>query len=221
MNNHFISKLVRFILYGLVAVSVVTIFSNIMQIDFMNGLVDGIYSEDTVYTLAEKNDARVELIGGVQAICYLCSMFIIFRWLYVSAKINHLSGIKGLSRGPGWSVGWFFVPFANLVMPYRALKENFRASFNNENWQANKVPYYFPIWWAAFLIQNLCSGASTNMWRSIHASETFSYDLIIQASTLDIVTDVILIINAIFLLKIVNIVSENQKDKEFHLSVTK
>ena len=23
----------------------------------------------------------------------------------------------------GWAIGWFFVPFANLVMPYQAMKE--------------------------------------------------------------------------------------------------
>jgi hypothetical protein len=100
-------------------------------------------------------------------------------------------------------------------MPYRSLKETFNASFNSEEWQNNRVPYDFPIWWATFLIGN---GLSTTSYRmNSELGETYTYEQLNQISYIDIVTDVLLIINAIFLLRIINIIYHNQKDKSFQL----
>ena len=37
-------------------------------------------------------------------------------------------GANDLSISPGWSAGWFFVPFANLVKPFVAVREIWNAS---------------------------------------------------------------------------------------------
>jgi hypothetical protein len=117
MNNHFITKLVKFCLYGLMAACLMTILSNLAQINLMNDFfVDYLYSQDTYDILIEKNDDRVLLIGGVYGILLLSSFPIIGRWFYVSAKINHLSEVKDLEITPGWAVGWYFIPFANLCI---------------------------------------------------------------------------------------------------------
>ena len=216
MNNHLLTKFVKLCLYGLMAVCVINIFSNFMQINLMNDyFVKGLYSEDVFYVLAEKNDSRVAIVSGLYGILLISSYFLIGRWLFVSSKINHLMGVKGLNISPGWSVGWYFIPFANLVMPYRSLKETFKASFNSEKWQNNKVPYDFPIWWATFLIGNGLSNASFRM--DLALGETYTYQELNQISYIDIVADVVLIVNAIFLLRIVNIIYHNQKDKSFQL----
>ena len=38
---------------------------------------------------------------------------------------------SGMEFTPGWAVGWFFVPFANLYKPYQAMAEIYRASDPN------------------------------------------------------------------------------------------
>tara|TARA_B100001057_G_scaffold240019_1_gene240383 strand:+ start:301 stop:861 length:561 start_codon:yes stop_codon:yes gene_type:complete len=177
--------------------------------------VKDLYSEDVFGVLADKNDFRVAIVGVLYAIFLFSSFFLIARWFFVSSKINHLLGVEGLNISPGWSVGWYFIPFANLVMPYRSLKETFKASFNLEEWQNNKVPYDFPIWWATFLIGNILSNASLRM--DLALGETYTYQKLNQISYIDIVTDVVLIVNAVFLLRIVNIIYHNQKDKSFQL----
>jgi|TARA_X000000368_G_C22765822_1_gene594903 hypothetical protein len=177
--------------------------------------VKDLYSEDVFGVLADKNDSRVEIVNGLYAVLIFSSFFLIGRWFFVSSKINHLLGVEGLNISPGWSVGWYFIPFASLVMPYRSLKETFNASFNSEEWQNNRVPYDFPIWWATFLIGN---GLSTTSYRmNSELGETYTYEQLNQISYIDIVTDVLLIINAIFLLRIINIIYHNQKDKSFQL----
>ena len=177
--------------------------------------VKNLYSGDVYYVLAEKNDSRVAIVGGLYAIFLFSSFFLIGRWFFVSTKINHLLGIKELNISPGWSVGWYFIPFANLVMPYRSLKETYKASFNSEEWQNNRVPYDFPIWWATYLIGNVISYFSIRMYSALRG--TYTYEQLSQLSYIDIVADVLLIVNAIFLLRIINIIYHNQKDKSFQL----
>jgi hypothetical protein len=177
--------------------------------------VKDLYSEDVYDVLAEKNDSRVAIVNGLYSIFLFSSFFLIGRWFFVSAKLNHLLGIKELNISPRWSVGWYFIPFANLVMPYRSLKETFKASFNSEEWQNNRVPYDFPIWWATFLIGNGLSNVSLRMYLKL--GETYTHEQLNQISYIDIVADILLIINAIFLLRIVNIIYNNQKDKSFQL----
>ena len=216
MNNHLITKSVKLCLYGLMTVCVINIFSNFMQINLMNDyFVKDLYPEDVFGVLADKNDSRVAIVDSLYLIFLISSWFLIGRWFFVSAKINHLSGIKELKFSPGWSVGWYFIPFANLVMPYRSLKETFKASFNSEEWQNNKVPYDFPIWWATFLIASWLGNISFRMY--LELGETYTYEQLNQISYIDIVTDVLFIVNAIFLLRIVNIIYHNQKDKNFKL----
>ncbi|MDC3150303.1 DUF4328 domain-containing protein [SAR86 cluster bacterium] len=216
MNNHLITKSAKLCLYGLMTVCVINIFSNFMQINLMNDyFVKDLYSEDVFGVLADKNDSRVAIVSGLYAILIFSSFFLIGRWFFVSSKINHLLGVEELNISPGWSVGWYFIPFANLVMPYRSLKETFKASFNSEEWQNNKVPYDFPIWWATFLIGNVLSNASFRM--ELALGETYTYQKLNQISYIDIFSDVLLIVNAIFLLRIINIIYLNQKDKSFQL----
>ena len=216
MNNHLITKSVKLCLYGLMALCFINIFSNFMQINLMNDyFVKDLYSEDVFEVLAERNDSRVQLIGGFFGIFIFASVFLIGRWFFVSAKINHLLGKKGLKVSPGWSVGWYFIPFANLVMPYRSLKETYKASFNSEDWQNTMISYDLPIWWATFLIGNGLSNVSFRMFMDL--GETYTYEALNQISYIDIGADVLLIINAVFLLRIVNTIYSNHKDKNFKL----
>ena len=218
MNNHLITKSVKLCLYGLMTICVINIFSNFMQINLMNDyFVKGLYSEDVFAVLADNNDSRTAIVNGLFLIFLILSYFLIGRWFFVSSKINHLLGVEGLNISPRWSVGWYFIPFANLVMPYLSLKETFKASFNSKEWQNIKVPFDFPIWWATFLIGNGLSNVSLRMNLNLALEETYTYEQLNLISYIDIVADGILIVNAIFLLRIVNIIYLNQKDKNFQL----
>jgi hypothetical protein len=59
---------------------------------------------------------------------------------------------------PGWAVGWFFVPFANLVKPYQAVAEIYRASNPDADpdfWAVSEVPAYLRVWWVSYLASNI------------------------------------------------------------------
>jgi hypothetical protein len=188
-----------------------------MQINLITDYaVKGRYSEDVFSVLADQNDVRARAIGLLFGASLLASIFIICRWLFVSARQNHLAGVEGLRISPGWAVGWFFVPVANIVMPYRALREIYRASFRNPGWAENPVPYCFPAWWTFWIVTNLLSNASLRM--EMRLGDDYTFEALNVISYVDIAADATGILCAYFLLKIVNVVVKNQQ-QEAGLSV--
>jgi len=75
----------------------------------------------------------------------------------------NLSPLKAsnLEFTPGWAIGWWFIPFANLVKPYQAMKELWRESdpeFDPEMGFLSAsigVPSIFGFWWALWIISNI------------------------------------------------------------------
>ena len=59
--------------------------------------------------------------------------------------------VIGLRFTPGWAVGWWFVPFANLVKPFQAMRELWKASGGEENWGHARTWSLIGWWWAAWL----------------------------------------------------------------------
>ena len=130
--------------------------------------------------------------------------------MYVSAKNNHLYEVKNLKFKPGWAIGWYFIPFANLIMPYRSMKETYKASFKRDDWESISVPYDIPIWWITWLITNILFNVSSRNYFS--AINNLSYENLKFVLYIDISGDIFLIVNAIFLIKIVRVISFNQRD---------
>jgi hypothetical protein len=69
-------------------------------------------------------------------------------WIYRAAQRAHDQGRAGLTISPGWCVGWFFVPVAQLFMPFRAMSGLAIASDPRERGHA---PGYVLAWWLMYL----------------------------------------------------------------------
>jgi len=48
---------------------------------------------------------------------------IFLRWIYRTNKNLHVLSSEHMTFSPGWSLGWYFIPVANLFKPYQAMKE--------------------------------------------------------------------------------------------------
>jgi len=201
-------------LYALILFAGINIVSNVMQISLLNSyFVYSEFSYDVFSVLADKNDTRIEIINFIYALLLVSSIFIIGRWIYLSAKINKLLEIKGLKYTPAWSVGWYFIPFANLFRPYQALKEIYKASFNKEDWENEEIPSSFGAWWTTWIIFNLFANASMRMWYGL--GEDMSYEDLNIMSYLDICADFLQIICSLALLNIVDVISKNHQSIQF------
>ncbi|HEX2089787.1 MAG TPA: DUF4328 domain-containing protein [Actinomycetota bacterium] len=63
-------------------------------------------------------------------------------------------GATELHYTPGWVVAWWFVPFAVFVMPYRTMRELWKASDPDAGeaaWKQLPTPRLLPLWWGVWL----------------------------------------------------------------------
>jgi hypothetical protein len=74
----------------------------------------------------------------------LLALVLFLVWLArANGNLRALSG-EQMEFTPGWAVGWFFVPFANFVMPYRVVKEIWQVSRRQEE---DRSTFLVGWWW--------------------------------------------------------------------------
>ena len=112
-------------------------------------------------TLALGAGALVSLLGIV------IGTFIAFlMWMNRAAwNVRALNPGAVFTFTPGWCVGWWFIPFANLSKPYYAMKEIAQASlattepghreFPASTWMTVAPPTILSVWWAAWIASNI------------------------------------------------------------------
>jgi hypothetical protein len=102
---------------------------------------------------AEAQDGRLRLLGVIEITLGLAAGIALLAWVYRASRNAHALGAEGMAYSPGWSLGWFFVPLANLVMPYRVLRELWKASTPGAgtHWRQAPVSSILGAWWAACL----------------------------------------------------------------------
>jgi hypothetical protein len=101
-------------------------------------------------TKAEALDARQRLLGMLELTLGLAAGIALLVWVYRASRNARALGAEGMTYSPGWSVGWFFVPLASLVVPYRVLRELWKASTPGAGapWRQAPVSTVLGAWWA-------------------------------------------------------------------------
>jgi hypothetical protein len=94
------------------------------------------------------------LAGTIELLVGITTNVISCIWLYRAACNVRVLGAKGLEDTPGWVVGWFFVPVANLVKPFQAVSQIFLASNSPASWQSKSTPPSLYVWWALWQLGN-------------------------------------------------------------------
>jgi hypothetical protein len=81
-------------------------------------------------------------------------------------------GARNLDFTPGWAVGWWFIPFANLVKPFQAVREVWSES-DPEADDSEQVffstgprtaPTYMGVWWAMWLLSNFSANVASRVY---------------------------------------------------------
>jgi hypothetical protein len=102
----------------------------------------------------------VAVVGSLTAALFFC------LWLHRAAKNLPALGRGGMQFTPGWSVGWFFIPFANLVKPLAAVSELWKASDPDQDprepygWLGSPTTGLLPLWWAAWIGSSILGNIS-------------------------------------------------------------
>jgi len=69
------------------------------------------------------SDLLTALVGIVQLVVFIILGVTFLRWIFQTNKNLRYLSSQPMEFTPGWSIGWYFVPFANLYKPYQAMKE--------------------------------------------------------------------------------------------------
>jgi hypothetical protein len=153
-----LTGLVRWLTIALAALALILLVHAVslwLQIGLLSGAQRG---GGISHEAALANDRREGLVSILFLLTYLLTAVLFLRWTYL-VKMNAMSlGASSLEFdiSPGWSVGYYFVPFANLVSPYKALKETFQASHpefrpDRQRLEWSPPPKLLPFWWALWL----------------------------------------------------------------------
>jgi hypothetical protein len=97
-------------------------------------------------------------MGGavVAGVAFIVCVVLTARLTYRMMRNLHRMGSPHVSIGPRWAVGWYFIPFANLVMPVKAVSEIWRGTFAAVNAAEKEPRGAIGLWWAFWLIGNIC-----------------------------------------------------------------
>jgi hypothetical protein len=103
-------------------------------------------------TLAEADRADVLVITSVWVwlLVFVGTGIVWCVWQHRAQRnaIELASG--GLKFTPGWAVGWWFVPLANLVKPFETVRELWKAS-HGVAWRSLNTWRVIGWWWALWL----------------------------------------------------------------------
>jgi hypothetical protein len=197
-----------FIISAIIAVA--SIISEFMQADLLIGALHGRYVS---MAQAIANDDREAIIGWINLGIYIVTAIIFLIWVYRANKNLHAFKSPVLRFSPGWAVGWWFIPFANLFRPYQITAEISKAS-NPELDPSLNVVLHLPApaivgwWWALFLIGNIV----TSIAGELMSGANYIQDALNSTYTY-VVADNINIIGLIVAILMVRKISQSQDNR--------
>lgn len=108
----------------------------------------------------------IGLFGIFEILVYIGSIVFFLMWLYRCCKNLPALKSRNIEYTPGWAVGWWFIPLANLFKPLGVVTNLWNESdpdFDAElNFLSNnsETPNLLYFWWGFWLVGNFVSNLS-------------------------------------------------------------
>ena len=119
--------------------------------------------------LNRANDAD-DFVNGASAFYSLTQLVIVVLfiiWQFRAAKNNEALDRPGARFGPGWSIGGWFIPLANLAIPVLIMQDLWRGATpsvprGDPRWRSAKGSWLVGVWWAVWVISLLRFAANNS-----------------------------------------------------------
>jgi hypothetical protein len=95
----------------------------------------------------------------IAGVCLVASMFPVGMWIYRAHANLDAADLPALEYSPGWSIGWFAVPFAAMWKPFSAMRELWNASGGAVGDYSATAPGVLWIWWLGWLFGSSTTGS--------------------------------------------------------------
>ena len=130
----------------------------------------------------ETADQLTMIFGGTMALCYVVTVVLVARWILRGNGNGHAMS-DWVTITPGWNVGWFFIPIANLWKPFEGLRQTWQASANPGDPASVSVPGVMRWWWGLWLVTNILGNISMRISFSAQTA-----DAVIAGAWIDVVS---------------------------------
>ena len=164
-----ITTFVLILLVLCILLNAMGIYADFRQVGVIENIRAGVYeTEEAQQAAAEAVDELAGLVAVAQIGVTLLLGVVFLFWTHRVCKNAHCLSLSPLKITPGWAVGWYFIPFANLWMPYTALNEAYVTSRNVDysRPRIETAPLIF-LWWIVHLIFVVISQISFQVSRSL------------------------------------------------------
>jgi len=143
---------VLWIIFGL---EILSVFSSYLQYNLLTKLFNDEYVSDQAIQF---NDTREMVTGVVYAIVYIISAITFIRW-FRRAYYNLHQKVAVLDFEESWAAASWFVPFMNLIRPYRIMNELYQETNlllkRHLNSYQRVSTVFVGIWWASWILTNI------------------------------------------------------------------
>jgi len=140
----------RILRTGLALAGIVAFIAAVSTL-FEAGLLARLRDGRATFAEAEANDTRQAALIIIATVVVLAAGVVWLFWQHRAQKNLQLLGAR-TKYSPGWAVGWWFVPVANIWMPYQTMRELYATSLPNpDGSRASNTPV-IGWWWVAYLI---------------------------------------------------------------------
>jgi hypothetical protein len=160
-----ITRALKVMLWTSLVVDAGAVFSGLLELSLLLQMQAGVLAGPVMTDAAQARDLRQRAIGLVQIMLTAVTVIIFARWIYVLNDNKRRPGATGPLFTPGWAIGSFFVPFANLWLPYLAMKELWQVSADPRQWQNQQPGRLLPWWWFLWIAHNILGQVSYGMSR--------------------------------------------------------
>ena len=149
------TRLTNWVTWALCALAImclIAIATGLMERDVLLRIQAGDFSSEAeAQAVADASDARGLLVSFTEVAVFVLTAGLALKWIYDANLNARRLGARGLIFPPGMAAGYYFIPILNVWRPYQAMREIWKASAEPENWEAQKTPVLFPIWWGLWI----------------------------------------------------------------------
>lgn len=154
----------------------------------------------------------INLLATFKPLTFVLTVIFFLIWLNRANKNLPALKADNLEFSSGWAVGWWFIPFANLVKPYQVVKEIWIQS--DPDFDANlqflsssvSAPFYINAWWTLWIISNI----SANFINRINPTDIDSYHFYLYSWTINVI---LFFITGILAIKLVWDITQRQEQR--------
>ena len=118
------------------------------EMSLLQRIIDG--SQVTIAE-ATASDNRVTLSARLWLVLLVATVVVWLIWQHRGHANLKAVGVTGLENSPGWAVGWWLIPIANLWKPFQVNRELWKASSDVNDWRSLKTWPVLGWWWTSWI----------------------------------------------------------------------